>query len=365
MPRPIERLMRPDLLDMHPYEGVDPPEVLAARLGLPPERLVKLDGNENPFGPSPRVQEALGAYSGYNIYPDPLQRRLRTALASYAGVEPSQVVAGAGSDELIDLVLRLFLSPGDRVIDLSPTFGMYGFCTRVNGGVLVDVPRDELWEVDISAVRRAIDARTKVVFVANPNNPTGNLIALDTILDLVDTGIVVVVDETYHEFCGFTAAPWVAEHENLIVLRTLSKWAGLAGLRLGYGIMSPSIVQRLLAIKAPYNVSVAAEQAALISLEDTDNLLQRVRMLVEERERMAQALRRIPGLVVYPSKTNFLLVRLQGHSSQDVASALAQQGIFVRTFGHPRLTDCIRVSVGLPQHTDALAQALGAILRGK
>ncbi|GBD10664.1 Histidinol-phosphate aminotransferase [bacterium HR23] len=365
MPKPIEHLMRPHLLDLQPYEGVDPPEVLAQRLGLPPERLVKLDGNENLFGPSPRVAEALGSFEGYNIYPDPLQRRLRTALACYAGVDPDQVVAGAGSDELIDLVLRLFLSPGEKVIDLSPTFGMYAFCTRVNGGVLVDVPRDERWEIDSMAVRKAVDEHTKVVFVANPNNPTGNLAPLETILALVQTGSVVVVDETYHEFCGFTVVPWVHEHENLIVLRTLSKWAGLAGLRLGYGIMNPRIVQRLLAIKAPYNVSVAAEQAALASLEDTDNLLQRVRLLVEERERMAQALRSLPGVVVYPSKTNFLLVRLPGRSGSAVASALAQRGVFVRTFSHPRLADCIRVSVGLPWHTDTLVSALRSVLGGQ
>lgn len=364
MPRPIEHLMRPDLLDLQPYEGVDPPEVLASRLGLSPEHIVKLDGNENPYGPSARVAEVLGSYGGFNIYPDPLQRRLRTALASYAGVQAEQVVAGAGSDELIDLVLRLFLSPGDKVIDLSPTFGMYAFCTQVNGGRLVDVPRDETWEIDTSAVRQAIDGRTKVVFVANPNNPTGNLAPLDTILDLVDTGIVVVVDETYHEFCGFTAAPWVAEHENLIVLRTLSKWAGLAGLRLGYGIMNPRIVQRLLAIKAPYNVSVAAEQAALASLEDTDTLLHRVRLLVEERERMARLLRNLPGVVVYPSKTNFLLVRLPNQRGQSIAHALAQRGVCVRTFSHPRLADCIRISVGLPHHTDALVSALRSILGG-
>ncbi|MFN3975318.1 MAG: histidinol-phosphate transaminase [Dehalococcoidia bacterium] len=365
MPPPIEHLMRPDLLGLQPYEGVDPPEVLAARLGLPPEHIVKLDGNENPYGPLARVAEVLGSYQGYNTYPDPLQRRLRTALASYAGVQPEQVVAGAGSDELIDLVLRLFLSQGDKVLDLSPTFGMYSFCTRVNGGLLVDVPRDEMWEIDPAAVRRAIDQRTKLVFVANPNNPTANLSPLDTILDLVDTGILVVVDETYHEFCGFTAVPLVAQHENLIVLRTLSKWAGLAGLRLGYGIMAPSIVQRLLAIKAPYNVSVAAEQAALASLEDTDPLLQRVRVLVEERERMAQALRTIPGLVVYPSKTNFLLVRLPDSRGQEIAQALARRGVFVRTFAHPRLADCIRISVGLPRHTDALVSALRSVLEQK
>ncbi|MCS7206704.1 MAG: histidinol-phosphate transaminase [Dehalococcoidia bacterium] len=365
MPPLLENLMRPDLLDLRPYEGIDPPEVLAARLGIPPERIVKLDGNENPYGPSPAVCQALGSYAGYHIYPDPLQRRLRSALASYAGVQPDQVVAGAGSDELIDLLLRLFLSPGDKVIDLSPSFGMYPFCTKVNGGIVVDVPRDAAWEIDPSAVRRAVDKRTKVVFVANPNNPTGNLTPIEVVLDLAETGILVVVDETYHEFCGFTAVPWLAHYENLVILRTLSKWAGLAGLRLGYGIMSPRIVQRVLAIKAPYNISVAAELAALASLEDTDTLLQRVRTLVEERERMAHALRAIGGVVVYPSKTNFLLVHLPGHRGDAVAAALARRGVLVRTFSHPRLVECVRISVGLPHHTDALVSAMRSILGGK
>lgn len=364
MPRPLEALVRPDLLDMAPYEGVEPPEVVAARWGIPPERMARLDANENPYGPSPKVVEALRSCTRYHLYPDPLQRRVRSALAAYAGVDPEQVVAGMGADELIDLLLRLFLRPGDRVIDLSPTFGMYAFCTRVNGGVLVDVPRDERWDVDPAAVRRVIDERTKVVFVTNPNNPTGNLISPDTILEMVETGIGVVVDETYYEFCGFTVVPWVAQYENLIVLRTFSKWAGLAGLRLGYGVMSPRIAQRLLAIKAPYNISVAAEEAVLASLEDTDTLFHRVRLLVGERERMASLLRSLPGVVVYPSKANFLLVRFPGQSGAGVAHALARQGVLVRPLTHPRLADAVRISVGLPEHTDALVAALRVVLEG-
>ncbi|MBI4336469.1 MAG: histidinol-phosphate transaminase [Chloroflexi bacterium] len=359
----MERLVRPHLRSFQAYEPVDPPEVLAARAGIPPERVIKLDGNENPYGPSPRVLEALARLTGYNIYPDPFQRRVRQALATYAGVSPDQVIAGAGSDELIDLLLRLFLEPGDQVVDLSPTFGMYAFSTRVNGGQVVTVERDAAWEVDPVAVRRALTPRTKVVFVANPNNPTGNVTPQSVIEGLLEMGLVVVVDETYHEFSSFTVVPLLTKHENLVVLRTLSKWAGLAGLRIGYGIMAPQLAKLMMGVKAPYNINVAAEQAVLATLEDRDLLLRRVKAIVEERERLAAMLRRIPGLTVYSSRGNFLLVRLPQGKARQAQAGLAERGIFVRYFDAPRVADCLRISVGLPQHTEVVVKALAEIVK--
>ena len=183
-----------------------------------------------------------------------------------------RIIAGAGSDEIIDLIFRLVIEPGDKVIDSEPTFGMYSFDARVNGAETVMVQRDENFDVDVDAVREAIDERAKIIFLCSPNNPTGNVATPEQIEGLVETGLLVVIDEAYWEFSGSTAASMVKDHDNLIVLRTMSKWAGIAGLRIGYGIMSPTLVNHIIDIKQPYNVTTASEAALMATLDDADYL---------------------------------------------------------------------------------------------
>ncbi|MCI0440190.1 MAG: histidinol-phosphate transaminase [Chloroflexi bacterium] len=357
----VRKLIRPHLVSIKTYDPVDPPELLAQQAGIPPEKVIKLNGNENPYGSSPKAAEAV-AKAPLHIYPDPQQRRMRRALSEYTGVEPDCIIAGAGSDELIDLLFRLFISEGDRILDCDPTFAMYAFCARVAGGSIQMIPRDELFEIDVDAIREAIDGRTKIIFISSPNNPTGNLASESQVRELLDTGLIVVVDEAYYEFCGQTMAPLVQEHENLVVLRTMSKWAGLAGLRIGYGIMSPSLVGHLMDIKSPYNVNVAAEAALLASLDDAPALMENVRKIVSERERMFALLRDIPGVTVWPSSGNYILCQLAPGRAQDVFKGLASRGIFVRSFGSERLRDCFRVAVGTPEQTDAFISALREIV---
>ena len=353
------------------YEPIEPSELLAERLGIPAEQIVKLDGNENPYGPSPRVIEALGSFDSYHRYPDPQQRRLREALAAYAGVGQEHIVAGAGSDELIDLLLRAVIAPGDGVIDCPPTFGMYGFSTSVAGGRRTEVERRDDFSLDLDAVR-SVAGDAKVIFVASPNNPTGNALSNEELEVLLATGLLVVVDEAYVEFAGESFAPLVPKREKLVVLRTFSKWAGLAGLRAGYGIMPPALADVLMQIKPPYTPNVAAEVAMLASLEDRERLMESVRAMVDERERMSAMLKQLEFLKVYPSQANFLLARLKpppeadkgglrggdGMAARDVRDGLAQEGIFVRYFDTPRLRDYLRFSVGLPSDTDRLVKAL-------
>ncbi|MBM3946353.1 MAG: histidinol-phosphate aminotransferase family protein, partial [SAR202 cluster bacterium] len=212
------------------------------------------------------------------------------------------------------------------------------------------------------AVQQAVDPRTKIIFLCNPNNPTGTLTPESAIRELAQLGPLLVVDETYHEFCGFTAAPLLDEFENIVVLRSLSKWAGLAGIRLGYGLMAPQLVDRLMAIKPPYNLSAPGEAALYASLEDTDLLLQRVRTIVEERVRLEGILARLPGVHTYPSKGNFLLCRFTTVPAARIQDQLARRGLFVRYFSAPPIQDCVRVSVGLPEHTDRIVAALQEVL---
>ena len=343
---------------LDPYVPVEPPEELAKREGIDPATVIKMDANENPYGPSPRVAEALGEFTGYNVYPDPFQREVRAALSAYANVPMDCLVAGAGADELIDLVIRLTMDPGDTALDLTPTFGMYAVTLKLAGVDVVSVPRNDAFGVDVDAVRAAKDGRAKLVFLCNPNNPTGTLSPEVDVRGLLDLGLVVVVDETYHEFSGFTVAHLVEEYPNLVVLRSLSKWAGLAGVRLGYGIMHPGLAQHVMNIKQPYNISVVAQTALHATLQDTDALLQRVRSLVEERERMRGLLEDSLGVQCYPSKGNFLLCRFPTGQAPVLQAQLAKRGIFVRRFNEGRLEDCLRISAGKPEDTDALINAL-------
>ena len=361
-----EKMLRRHLSGLDPYEPIVPLEVLAREAGKAVAEVIKLDGNENPYGPSPRVRQALADYPFYHIYPDPDQRQLREALEAYVGLGREHIVVGSGSDELIDLILRLFLEPGDRVINLVPTFGMYSFSTHVCGGEVVEVPRDEDFEIDLAAVREKVGPRTKVVFVASPNNPSGNLASPEQVQGLLDMGLLVVVDEAYYEFTGEftgesggeTVIPLVKEHPNLVVLRTFSKWAGLAGLRVGYALCHPGLVEHIMRIKPPYNLNTAAHVAALESLKDLEYLQSRVRDIVAERERLFPRLEALDFLRPYPSRANFILCALPGKDAREYYLWLRRQGIFVRYFDTPRLRHCLRISVGKPEHSDAVLQAL-------
>ena len=353
----IEKLIRPHLVDIQAYEPVDPPELLAKRAGIPEDQILKLNGNENPYGGSPKAAAAL-AVTPLHIYPDPLQRKIRSALAGYTGMESEYIIAGAGSDELIDLLFRLFISPGDKILDCDPTFAMYGFCARVAGGSIELVPRDELFEIEVDAVKDAIDSKTKIIFVSSPNNPTGNLATESQVRALLETGLIVVVDEAYYEFSKQTVAGLTPDYDNLVVLRTMSKWAGLAGLRIGYGIMSPSLVQHIIDIKSPYNVNIAAEAALLASLEDAPALLDNVELIMDECKRMFSLLEAIPGVTPWPTYGNFILCQFAPGRAQEIYEGLASRGIFVRNFGSERLRDCFRIAVGKPEQTDVLIAAM-------
>lgn len=356
----VQRLMRPDLAALEGYEPIEPTEQLARRLGLEPQQIVKLDGNENPYGPSPRALEVLANYRSYHIYPDPEQREAKRAIAAHLSLSEEHIVAGSGSDELIELLIKAFLSPGEAVIDCPPTFGMYSFLTSVAGGRVIEAPRSDDYSLDVASVRAAArDA--KMLFIASPNNPTGNVTGRDELEALLATGLIVVVDEAYVEFSGGSFAPLVPSRDNLIVLRTFSKWAGLAGLRAGYGVMPAPVARTLMKIKQPYNLNAAAQAALIASLEDAALLQERVRRLIDERERLFGLLSGVPFLRPLPSQANFVLCRVAGADAKDVWQRLRDRGIMVRYFEAPRLRDCLRISVGLPEQTDALIAALKEI----
>lgn len=356
--------MLPHIRRLKPYHGVDPMEVIAERAGIPAEQVIRLNGNENPYGPSPKVNEALGSFQFYNHYTDPEQRKLRSVLSKYLGAPEERIVAGNGSDELIDLLLRMFLGPGENIIIPSPTFGMYSFTADICGGEAVSVPSDENFEIDVEAMVVAMTDKTKAVFLASPNNPSGNIASSSQIRALLETGCLIVVDETYYEFCGQSVMPLMEEYPNLVILRTFSKWAGLAGLRIGLGVMQEEIAQTMISMKPPYNVNTAAEVALTASLEDTSVLLDRVKAIVAERERMMGLLQKIPGIKAWPSQANFILFSLPEGQGERIFEGLCNRGIFLRYFNTPQLKDFIRSSVGFPHETDAVVAALTELVEG-
>jgi histidinol-phosphate aminotransferase len=346
---------------LEPYTPILPFEVLSQKLDRRPETIIKLDANENPYGPSPLVAEALAEAPHLHIYPDPESRGLRAELAGYTGLPADYLMVGHGADELIDLVMRLLIEPGDTIVNCPPTFGMYKFDAAINGAETINIWRRADFSIpvaEIEALFTGEERLPKLIFVTSPNNPDGSLLGDDDLKRLLALPAVVVLDEAYIEFGGVSRITWVEYYPNLVVLRTFSKWAGLAGLRVGYGAFPRAMIEHLWKIKQPYNVNVAGQIAAQVSLRDRGRLLESVAQLVEERERLYRSLQQFSWLKPYPSQANFILCRVEGHSALEVKDKLAERGILVRYYHSKGLTDHIRLSVGTPAQMSQLIKTL-------
>jgi histidinol-phosphate aminotransferase len=356
--------IRPHIQDMQPYEPILPYDVLSTELGIPPERLIKLDANENPYGPLPEVKTALANSDALHIYPDPESRRIRKLLAEHHQVRESSIVIGAGADELIDLVMRIVIEPGDKVINCPPTFGMYAFDSALNHAKLITLPRRADFSLDMAAILQAVEEhKPRLLFLANPNNPDGGMISEAEFQQLINLPLLLVVDEAYIQFieAGRSVLKEVESCDNLIVLRTFSKWAGLAGLRIGYGVFPEDFVPMLMRAKQPYNVSVAAEQAAVITMQNLAKVEGNIAQIIYQRRLLFQALAQIPWLKPYPSQANFILCRVEGKSAYEVKQRLRKQGILIRYFDKPGLSDHIRISIGTQEQIEKLITALQGI----
>lgn len=357
----IRALLRAHLLEIPGYEPVEPIDVMAARLGIPPEQISKLDGNENPYGPSPKVLERLAAFEHYHIYPDPAQRKVRDAIADYVGADAEQIILGNGSDEMLAFAATLFLDPGDTLVNCPPTFGVYDFLGQVAGARVLSVPRNEDFTLDMTALEDALREGAKLLYLASPNNPTGNLLPRPRLERILSYHVAVVIDEAYAEFAGQSAIDLVGKHDNLIVVRTFSKWAGLAGLRAGYAVIPPALMDTVWKVKVPYNLTIAAEQAILASLEDREALLDNVALIVQQRDHLFQRLQKITWLRPFPSAGNFILCEVRGIPAREVRDRLRAKGILIRYFDSPGLRNCVRISVGLPKDTERVIEALEEI----
>ncbi len=347
----------PHFRRVRPYAPVEPPERQREESGLREDEIIRLNANENPYGAVDSVRAAISSFEAASIYPDPEQAGLRAALSEYVGVARERIVAGAGSDELIDLIARLFVTAGDAIVTAVPTFGMYEFTADLVGARFVAVRRRDDFSLDVEPMVEAARS-SALVYLASPNNPTGNSLSVEELRAVLETGTPTVVDEAYVEFSDSSMLPIMDDYPNLIILRTFSKWAGLAGVRVGYGIFPPDLAAVLMVIKPPYSVSTLAQQAAITAIRDRERILRVAAAMVRDRELLATELRALPGVFVYPSDANFLLVRFSYHDAASLHSAMGRRGIALRSFDTPGLENCIRISVGRPQDHQRLLAAL-------
>ena len=337
----IDSLVRPNIRSLKPYHSARQDFLTG----------VLLDANENSFGSTLDCKDAE-----LNRYPDPFQVELRTKLGQLNNVSPESVFVGVGSDEVIDVLIRVFCEPRkDAVLLLEPTYGMYRVAASIQDVRVDSCLLANDFQIDRNETRQAIRKRTKLIFCCSPNNPTANLLKTDDILELCKLGKLLVVDEAYIDFARTeSVAQFISEYPNLIVMRTLSKAWGLAGIRLGYCIAHPSIISYMMKVKWPYNINTLTSKAAISAIHNIDRMKTIVKQIIKEREWLRLQLHHLPKIVtVFPSDANFILVRTT--DATGIYKALASRNIIVRNrSSEPRLEQCLRITVGTRDENELL-----------
>ncbi len=357
--------------DLSPYVPGKPIRELERELGI--HDIVKLASNENPYGPSPRTLSAMrAALDEVWLYPDGGCHELKHGLARHLGVDAACLTLGNGSNDLLVLLAEAFLTPSHSAVYSQYGFAIYPLVTRETGAQAIAVPalgRDSDMPLghDLAAMAAAIAPHTRLVFIANPNNPTGTWAApaaLKRLLERAAPTTLVVLDEAYFEYGHALGTqdglPWLAEHPNLVILRTFSKAYGLAGARVGYAISHPEVADVLNRLRPAFNVNSLAQAGALAALADQTHMRSAVSQTLRELSRVEAELRRL-GLWTAPSAANFLLLRLAAPAAP-VFERLLRRGLIVRPLASYGLKDCLRISIGLPQHNDRLLAALPQVL---
>jgi histidinol-phosphate aminotransferase len=364
----IEGLIRKSVLKVNAYVPGKPIEETKRQLGL--KEVIKLASNENPFGPSPKAIAAIKqTLCGVNRYPDAQGFYLKKRLAKYFGLIPNNFVLGNGSDELIDVVIKTFMEADENIVTSEGTFLEYEIVAQVNERKVKKAPL-RYFKYDLGAILRLVDKKTKLVFIANPNNPTGTYVTkyeVEEFINALPAGVIVVFDEAYNAFIDVDDYPdslsYLKKKKKVIVLRTFSKAYGLAGLRLGYAIAAPELVTYLERIRQPFNVNLLAQVAGLAALDDNDFLKRTRRLTLEGKNFIYQELSRM-GLGYVLSVANFILIDV-GRDSREIFNSLLKFGVIVRDMGQYGLANFIRVTIGTAKENQRFLSVLSKVLARK
>ncbi len=360
----VPEFANPQLRDLVPYEPGKPIDDVARELGLKPGEIVKLASNENPLGPSPRAVEAMQrAAAGVNIYPDGGGWKLRNAIAGRFGLGMDNVVLGNGSNEIIEFVFHAFLKPGDEIVVAEHAFVVYKLMATLFGATTVEVP-DPGFLHDLDAMAAAITPRTRAVFIANPNNPTGTMVdeeAIDRFMGEVPPGVVVVFDEAYYEFVDSPpdTLKYVRDGRDVVIMRTFSKIQGLAGLRIGYGLAHSGLAAVLQKTRQPFNANAIAQEAALAALADTEHQ-DKTKALTDAGRAYFEKEFAEMGLEQVPSHANFVLVRVGDGDA--VFAEMMKRGVIVRAMRGYKLPEWVRISVGTEDENRRCIEVLKEVL---
>jgi histidinol-phosphate aminotransferase len=319
----------------------------------PGERVVKLNTNENPFPPSPLVLRAIQEVEPEMLrrYPNPNADLFRNAAAKVLGVTPDMIIAGNGSDDILTIATRTFLSAGDTLAYPDPTYTLYNVLAKLQDAKMAEVP----WEKDYSLpIEGLLAAKPQAIYIANPNAPTGTFVSPLRIAELARSfkGLVLV-DEAYVDFADDNCLALVKQHENLVLSRTFSKAYSLAGIRFGYGVAQPQVIREMMKVKDSYNVDAVAMCAAAAAIQDQEYARERWEQIKNERDRVTSELTQL-GWTVLPSRANFILARVPDGRGRDAYLGLKAQGILVRFFDRPGLTDKLRITIGQSHENNAL-----------
>ena len=361
----MKKLAREGVVDLIPYPPGKPIEELERELGI--KGSIKLASNENPLGPSPMaVQAIMDKVHGLHRYPDGSGYYLKTKLSEKYALPLSRIILGNGSDELIDLIVRTFLSPGEHVVQPYPAFLIYEKVVRAAGGQLTSVPLSG-FRIDLNGIADAVTPRTKIIFLTNPNNPTGSAFSRDEMVEFlkkIPDDVFVALDEAYIEFVSDEGVAQglnlLSSHPLLVVLRTFSKLYGLAGLRIGYGFASSEIIDYMSRVRLPFNVNSLAQTAAIAALDDADFVSRTLKVVREGLAYLYQNLDDM-GLAYLPTQTNFFLIKVP-RKGKEVYELMLKQGVIVRAMDSYGLADYIRINVGLPEENERFIRTLKKIL---
>jgi histidinol-phosphate aminotransferase len=341
-------------------------EEIASLVGLDASKIRRFDLNTSPYTPThwlKKLASELGSVA-VNRYPDTSYRSLRKKLSRYLGVGEDCFVIANGGDEAFDIISKAFLDPGSEAVISSPSYSMFRVVSELMGARVVYVQRKEGFADDVDGLIRAVNEGTRLIFLCNPNNPTGNAVKRSDLLRILNEccDVGVVVDEAYQEYGGESFVELTEKYSNLMVVRTFSKAFGLAGARLGYIVACEETARLLNKVRPPNSVDVITLRLAEIALEDVEWVRLRVRDTLAERDRLISEIGKLRGVKVYPSVANFFLIELLERDRDEVYTEMLKRGFVLRRLDDPALRRCLRISVGLPEDNDALIEALREVL---